>query len=1210
MAETQYAKRAEKQAKRLKGIVPRHVLEFSEVRKQLDPRLPDTVAKLVVGAGNERKIEELNRTARALSPHLSKWLVPFKAFENESLARLLVTYTAFFAEIGKPLGKGTKAAFDGLAMAMENERIARFFQSHPEAIVRIAFDAGPRAHDTFRAIATAVSNDRVSELFERHPSEFLELVACSGKSGGAVLIALGEEREPGKPYSYPKGVPFDRSPIGVLFDRHPAEFVEVIRRSGDLAERVLDHLRDVGAWNSFEDHPTEIAQVARHSGVMATALLGSLRYEKNTYPERRTIYGAKRLFDELPSLFVTLAKSSGGESKIGEISEHFPNTLYLLNGNMNDFAVRHTEDLAEMLGNAGQNAGRLLNALAYNTKGYFGYGSEGISVAELFEKNRELFLRASAATKSEFHAIVGLLPNPRIRELFLNHSKALIEMSKYVGNGLINALLVLDNDVGFRLFKDHPAEMIELARCAGPKVNEVFRVIGAPDVSVLFERYPKEFLRIARAARENTKDVFYDFTNPAFFQLYLQYPKEIIGFIRLARGDPMLFGAFGTLENPRLLAIFERNPQAYLDALTELVRFSKKAKAALDSERRPLPPWPPRKFASLLLPAGYESPTLQSLDRNFSHYKEAFELAMYVANTFGYAPAALAASIDVRRMGEEADSVEKLARLMKLLNGLHPDLARGIEPSPLVKTQISSFSPKALDESTLRSAADMAYLIRTFTDMKKGEWWSGMAKGVFDSRLSKLELRPGIIKPIRSIQDLESVRGLQAPFLDIAPSLHAKLSKLIADKTDFDAVIRSVTTSKGLNLAVLERIRQELNLVNRVLGDEFVLSIGVGISKREITRRNFSALLHDVELFFGSPSKNSDVNRLYELVGRFQASRLADYLAGHRSDFPASEVKAAIKTLGGMGVSVDIPESGISKAIRRISRGQLGYTVTKGVSRVVPGQAMREDIISITINKRPSGTRMAAGFELDHYFDQRGRRVATVVSGYRERGAMIAYEAQVGTGIRVDDLKSGSGRTIAALAVGAFTTGERKLADFAAIRGGVVNYLVSGRDGLAVFYPDGSFEIKNSRTLSRKDIRTPGYLMGGEPMRFRERIEDFNLFVNKVKRASASVMQGMLLLYDGELQLTEKSSGAPDKRRLLAVMADGSFALLDIDPRVTLLEAAVLARKMGARHAINLDTGMYDFSQVIDASGKTHALGTMDAERPSNLVIFYRETKQ
>jgi hypothetical protein len=154
-------------------------------------------------------------------------------------------------------------------------------------------------------------------------------------------------------------------------------------------------------------------------------------------------------------------------------------------------------------------------------------------------------------------------------------------------------------------------------------------------------------------------------------------------------------------------------------------------------------------------------------------------------------------------------------------------------------------------------------------------------------------------------------------------------------------------------------------------------------------------------------------------------------------------------------------------------------------------------------------------------------------------------------------------------------------------------------------YPNGTLDIKRVSTLKKNDIQTPDFQMTDEPLDFRGKAEDFHLLVRKIHRSKASAFQGHLLLYNGELQLSEKSSAVQDKRRCLAIMNDGSFALIDFTAHVTLLEAAVLAARMGAKHLINLDTGMYDFSSFYDARGTLHKLGTFDSERPTNLVVFH-----
>jgi hypothetical protein len=340
------------------------------------------------------------------------------------------------------------------------------------------------------------------------------------------------------------------------------------------------------------------------------------------------------------------------------------------------------------------------------------------------------------------------------------------------------------------------------------------------------------------------------------------------------------------------------------------------------------------------------------------------------------------------------------------------------------------------------------------------------------------------------------------------------------------------------------------------------------------------------------------------MIGRFQANKLADFLVKNQNLFTKEEKASAKNSLEKMGVVVEFEESSSSKAAKQLSKGNIGYVITKTWAKLTAGAVVRQEIVDASLRRLNSGIPVNSGFAVT-YMNDKGKKLATAIIAKTNEGGKINYEVGVGTGLDIDSTKQKYGRSLVALAVAAFTAGERKLADFAALKGDVANYLVSGRDGLVLFYPDGTCEIKNIITLKKNDIRTPGFHMENEPLEFRNRVDDFNLAVQKIKKAKASAMQGQLLVYDGGLQLSERSSGVQDKRRALAIMKDGSYALIDFELHITLLEEAVLGQKMGVKHLVNLDTGMYDFSQFIDKSGKVYKLGTFDSERPTNLIVFY-----
>lgn len=588
-------------------------------------------------------------------------------------------------------------------------------------------------------------------------------------------------------------------------------------------------------------------------------------------------------------------------------------------------------------------------------------------------------------------------------------------------------------------------------------------------------------------------------------------------------------------------------------------------------------------------------------------YQAAFGLARNMDNHLNAVESTLAEKLDLALLIKDTTNANKLSQSLKALDSLSPTLAKKYAASVAIKPQWFEFNHDELNDKTMPDAVSASIIVTAYRhfpgDRRWRQRWEEAEKRLA-GQLSKARL--GAIKPVRTMEDLEAAYKLADAFRETAPAISARYRQAIMENIDFAGLVRAASGGL-LDPKKLEDARLRLNQVNRVLGDEFILSVGVSMSQDRITRENFFAKLQEVsQCCFSKPSGYQDVNNLYEMVGRFQANRIADFLVKNQKSFSDADKASAIKTLDGMGVTVDFEESAAAKTAKQLGKGNIGYVVAKGWAKLTAGEALRKEMLDIALHPAASGIPLRAGFDAVYYKDPAGKNIATAVKGKNDGGnAKLSYEVEIGTGVDMGRVKDKYGSSLVAVSVGAFTTGERKLADFAASDGNMINYLVSNRDGLILFYPDGTVEIKDIRTLKKSDISTPGFYMKEEPLRFREKVDDFDVFIKKIKKAKASAMQGQLLLYDGQLQVSDKSSGVQDKRRAFAIMEDGSFALIDFEPRITLREEAVLAMKMGVRHLVNLDTGMYDFSQFVDRGGRVHKLGTFDSERPTNLIVFH-----
>lgn len=605
------------------------------------------------------------------------------------------------------------------------------------------------------------------------------------------------------------------------------------------------------------------------------------------------------------------------------------------------------------------------------------------------------------------------------------------------------------------------------------------------------------------------------------------------------------------------------------------------------------------------LPTDYLTPTLYHLEMFAGVYENAFSFSS--AQGSEYADR-LAFMFDFSRFAQEINAsgdVSSAALALKRLRGLSPRLASMLLEKLHVQDSWFEFNHAKIDDSNAQVAADVIFVSSLMRDNNPKDTKYDKLLSQFTARLFSLRVE---LSPISDLNSLTRVMDLGGSFALLDKDYSEKFLNSAFESVDLIGLVRSASQSGKANSRTLERIRLMLNRINPVYGDEFILTLGVKLSEEPVSSQNFFSKLEEIAACcFSNPSSFSDVNGLYELVGRFQANSLADFLLQNKGLFSENDFNFAVSRLASFGLELEDAQSGGSKLWRSVTQGNFGYILGKGTSYFsskIHSAALREQYQEAGIYVK-SGEDMRAGFSCKLAFDEDGRPIATIISGNYSKGARVGYTSNVGSGIVVGDLENRFGNSLSAIAVGAYTTGMRKLAEFAVQDGTVSNYLVSNRDGLAVFYPDGTVEIKKVSALKKSDIATAGYQMSEDPLDFRSNPQDFMILAKKFKRAKASAFQGHLLLHNGEVQVAANSSPFQDKRRCLAVMSDGSFALIDFGPKITLLEAAVLARKMGVKDLMNLDTGMYDFSSYYDASGKHHELGTMDSERPTNLVIFF-----
>jgi hypothetical protein len=591
--------------------------------------------------------------------------------------------------------------------------------------------------------------------------------------------------------------------------------------------------------------------------------------------------------------------------------------------------------------------------------------------------------------------------------------------------------------------------------------------------------------------------------------------------------------------------------------------------------------------------------TLERLRKNKILYQLAFETMRNLGSDY---ETKLLKKINLSKVTSEVDSVPDFAFVLRTLDQLAPQLSdrfiTNVQPNP----KLLSFDYQLITDENVSEVTD---ILRVLGRLSKSDRFVKKYNDAFfqvRERISECHVAAGKIEDVdrlfKFMDFAQSIVPFDKAFAD-------KLEEDIAYGLDFLALVNSGNKNSKTNrfdLESLEKVRLKLNEIDRVYGDEFLLSVGIALSKLPLTKDDIDSRLQLVNGFFSKPAGHQDVDKLYEMLGRFVGNSVGRYIQEHKSDFSDEELEKHLEKLEKYGVLVSITDSSGTKLWNNLKQGNIRYIVGKGIDRFTSSDVARETYQNADVKLIELGASRP-GFKILKA-KSKGENIATLIIGDYADGARAVYRANVGTGMDFKKtVKEYDGR-IAAFAVAAFTTGERKIADLSVIDGKIANYLVSDRDGLAVFYPDGRVEIKHIPTLKQNDLASGDYAMKNVPMDILNNPEDFLLMARKFNRAKASAFQGYLFVYNGEILVGENSSPIQDKRRYFAIMNDGKYALIDFDPHITNMESALLAVKMGVKHLIYLDTGMYDYSSYWNAKGKPVKLGTYDSVNPSNALLL------
>ncbi|MFM2414757.1 MAG: hypothetical protein RI911_450, partial [Candidatus Parcubacteria bacterium] len=431
-------------------------------------------------------------------------------------------------------------------------------------------------------------------------------------------------------------------------------------------------------------------------------------------------------------------------------------------------------------------------------------------------------------------------------------------------------------------------------------------------------------------------------------------------------------------------------------------------------------------------------------------------------------------------------------------------------------------------------------------------------------------------------------------------------------------IIQIVQTGKDTlpSPQIVERTRLMLNSLLRQEGDKMVIMVAGQFLKGKDGGEHIEQLVRFGEQWAEYSttlrSGQRDISGIYKLVSNFAFGKAAGLLGDEKVKL-SQEVRDRVTPLVlNAGFTIDVRESNLMKGLKRVVTDPAG-TAGKAYRKLAGAQ---QDVVS-EVGTAPYERTLSEGTTVQ-YVCTNVRTCAPESADMmllRSDPNFVQVELFTNRDGKIDRdaiERERAGRMIVTFPV-TFTSGPRKLTDLAAYRGEMMSWLLrtDGNDGMVLATSNGMMGIVNKQRILVSELKAFGVntstleQAGKTELSITRSFEDFQLFVELVRRERLSLQTNMLLLADG-VQMPVGGDSL-DSRRLLLTFPDGTIGMLSSftqAKKISTNTAVALAAKLGARHAVYCDTGMYDFAQVYDVTGATQTIGWADNKDSTNLAVF------
>lgn len=473
--------------------------------------------------------------------------------------------------------------------------------------------------------------------------------------------------------------------------------------------------------------------------------------------------------------------------------------------------------------------------------------------------------------------------------------------------------------------------------------------------------------------------------------------------------------------------------------------------------------------------------------------------------------------------------------------------------------------------------------------------------------------------------ELSSIREKVIKYDPESANVIANALAALAEKNDITQWSREILseTSDEIN-SLRKRLNEASGVSQKNFGDSLLFLITARFAvENPASNLNYKEFLN-VGYKFSTLMENTskDEQGYYKTLCMYLLSTVSKWVA-QGEQVPQDARERCIRLFDKLDIPFDPHVSSLSKVMRNIKtqgfvKG-LVQSTSQGIGKI-PEQLGLGAKIDTFYKQTPE--KNYANIDIgDKYqaFDYSigDKKIGTLVASYKNTGGGRFDYSPNGLTSQYAVTKYKNENPVA-IFTGAFASADSKIPDIVFRDGVMESFLISERDGMVIFFPDGTVKIANSDSLRVSELAqsvittdnriaspqaTNNKYIPETTMRIKENPADFLLFYKIAQMEHLSLFQGNLLIDQGKLTLSGKSSPNEAPRRILVKFSDDSLGVFNFNDSINLLTAAYFLSSTDENgrqkphgtypvspddapviYAVNLDTGGQDLYSIFARS--------------------------